>query len=468
MNPEISLSASRSRDTGALRTLARWLGITLFVVGLALSVREGMKGGVDFNRFMYPAAQRFLHRQNIYIDSGDPLRYADAAAGRTEPILLGPGPYWPLGMALTSPFGLFPESLSRILWMAVCFAVMYGGFWLFLGAVAGDWAVEYRLLMLGALPWAVSIRNLAMVLNPAMLVLGGICLFLVGDLRAKKGLMALGALLIYIKLNLYPALFLYLLLRRRWKLAVVMTAAFLLGDLLVASWLGLPRTVAGFRLKTAVLTAPGTINYPSVPQFADLMRGHVRPAQIPPGLRTERDESGALELTHWTFLFSAFTTVSNAYRLSAICTLLSIAALILVSLRKRHALEDSAFRMNLFVSCLFLGMLLISHVRYDVAYLLPAIPILIQCYRRTRQWESAVNIAIVVLIAFLLRQTMLAAFYARVALPHGMEFLVAILCLLITAAFLLSVRTLSRWSVADSQENRVGETMEVRPAPASG
>jgi hypothetical protein len=445
MNPDISLSASRPRDTTALRAAAKWLGIALFVVGLALSFREGMRGGVDFERFMYPAAQRFLHHQNIYVDRGDPLRYADAAAGRTEPILLGPGPYWPLGMALTSPFGALPLHVSKLLWMAFCFALMYSAFWLFLGAVAGDWAVEYRLLMLGALPWAVSIRNLAMVLNPAMLVLAGVCLFLVGDLRENKRLTVLGALLVYIKLNLYPVLFLYLLFRRRWKLAAGMTTAFLLGDLLVAAWLGLPQTVAGFRLKTAVLTAPGTINYPSVPQFADMMRGHIRPAQIPPGLQTERDESGALELTHWTFLFSAFTSVPNAYRVSAVLTLLSLVALVAITRGRRAALDDPPYRMNLFVSCLLLGMLLISHVRYDVAYLLPAIPILIQSYRRSRGWEAAANIAIVVLITFLLRQTMLAAFYTRVALPHGMDFLVAILCLMITAAFLLSLRTLSLW-----------------------
>jgi hypothetical protein len=468
MNPEASFSTGGSRENSGIRALARWLGIVLLAMGIAMSVREGVRGGVDFNRFMYPAAQRFLRHQNIYVDRGDPLRYADAAAGRTEPILLGPGPYWPLGMALTSPFGLLPESVSRVVWMLFCFAVMYGAFWILLGAVAGDWAVDYRLLMLGALPWSVSIRNLAMVLNPAMLVLGGICLFLVGDLHANRRFPILGALLVYIKLNLYPVVFLYLLLRRQWKLALGMTAAFLLCDLLVASWLGLPQTVAGFRLKTMVLTAPGTINYPSAPQFADMMKGIVHPAQIPPGIQTEHDESGSLELTHWTFLFSAFTSVANAYRVSAVLTLLSIAALAAITIRKRDELGDPSFRMNLFVGCLFLGMLLISHVRYDVAYLLPAIPILIQSWRRTRQWDAAANIAIVVLITFLLRQTMLAAFYTRVALPFGMDFLVAILCLMITAAFLLSLRTLARWPAESAREERREDRIEAVPAAVPG
>lgn len=390
-----------SADRGI--TPVGWLGIALVLLGISIAYRMVDTKVQDFKDYYYPMAARFLHGQNPYIISGDPLHVAEAASGKKPLIAISECAYAPISSAVLSPLALFPEPVASHVWLVISLVVFFVGVWSAMSVIDPTWTINTRLLLLGCVACAGSLRWNVHQFQAAPLVTGLLGIFLYAEFSKRNTLAVLSALLITIKFTLIvPVLLLWIFRRQYRKLALLAVLAVVINAAAMAHT-GLAETYAGWRLNLANYANPGTNNYPNTVQNLKYWRSIPYPMEMQPGIAPNPNISAASDFTHWVFLFSAYTAnFALATRLGLFCSLLALGGLILLWYRHRPDPNDSVFMLRLFAVAITLSLLVASHIRYDSILLIYAFLIGVHLlkFKATRS-ASLLLTTFCVLVAFI-------------------------------------------------------------------
>ncbi len=445
----------------------RWmalLGTLLFLTGFARLYRIGMQAGPDFPCF-YTAAHRYVHGENPYLVSGDPLHVAEAARGAAPPVVLSWYLYTPLTSALLSPLALFSAHTARVVWFLGTFGVMYLGIWLALSVIAPDWHPAARWCLLGLSTHAVTAYWIALQLQVTTLMVGALGLVLYAELRRKEGLLLAAGVLATCKPTFFLPVICLLAFRRRWGALGAILGAFVVLNLIAALPTGIPETIAGYRVELANAQAPGTNNYANA---HETMRKYYRlpplPIQTTPGTRFAFEEGAVGEHLSWTYLFSGLTSsYVLAQRLSNLATLLSLIALACLWWQSRALRDDPEFALRLYAVVICLSLLCIYHLRYDSVMLL--YPFFIGVALTVRRFDAAM--AAVAACCFALSFLMINAvsdwIFLHLVVPGDHVWLVPFRSYGITVVFLIAF-----WGTWRYAARRQEAIPEVQPAPALG
>jgi hypothetical protein len=361
------------RSAGRGITVVGWLGIALVLLGTIIAYRMSDPNGQDFRCYYYPMAARFLHGQNPYILSGDPLHVAEAASGRAPLIVISVCAYPPSTAAALAPLALLPEPVARHVWLTISLCVLYLGVWCAMRVIDPHWTINTRLLLLGCVACAGSVRWSVFQYQAAVMVAGLLGIFLYAELRKRNVLSLLCALLITIKFSLLgPVLLLWLFRRQYRKMAILLVLAVVI-NVGATARTGFAETYAGWRINMANYANPGSNNYPNTVQNVKYWRSIRYPMEMQPGIAPIPDLSAASDFTQWVFLFSAYTeNFVLANRLALLCSLLAMGGLILLWRRQRPNPDDTEFMLRLFAVALTLSLLVSTHIRYDTIILIYA------------------------------------------------------------------------------------------------
>ena len=135
-------------------------------------------------------------------------------------------PYPPSTAAALSPLALLPEPVARHVWLTISLFVLYLGVWCAMRVIDPHWTINTRLLLLGCVACAGSVRWSVFQYQAAVMVAGLLGIFLYAELKKRNVLSLLCALLITIKFSLLgPVLLLWLFRRQYRKIALLVVLA---------------------------------------------------------------------------------------------------------------------------------------------------------------------------------------------------------------------------------------------------
>jgi len=438
-----------------------WLGLSLLLIGIVVYVRFGMRAGVDFDDYYYPAGMRYLHGQSPYVLHGDPLQIAAAARGEIPPIVLTWYGGSPTTCALFAPFALLPHDAAKFVWLLCCVGAFSASMWLALSELLPSWSRSQRLLLLGVTACAGSLRWNGGQAQIEPLVVAGYGLVLYGEMRRKTGMILAGGWLTFLKLNAFPPLFCLLLLRGRYRLLAGILILVVAIDLLAAARLGVRATYAGNFLALINYAAPGTNNYPDAHAILQWIHNEPRPMVVSPGLvpNSSFNAAGA-DFLHWAFLISAFTgSMSAANLLGALCSLAALCLLGVLAWRTGRQRCSDEFTLRFFGASVCLGLLCISHLKYDVLMLI--FPFFIALGRKPARPETLLSLTVCFLLAYAIPGGILMAWWLRhIVVPTNGVALVPLYSYLVTLAFAAAL--VSVWRYTND-----GDTPSVDPTSSS-
>ena len=434
---------------------SRWLGglgVCLFLLGLVIYVRAGVKAGVDFDVFYYPAGARYAAGLSPYVRDGDPLQIAAAARGEAKPITLTFYGGSPTTCALFAPFTRFPQRPAKIAWLLLTMGCFTGGVWLALRVILPDWSRSSRLLLLGLTACAGSLRWNGGQAQIEPLVVGAFGILLYAEQRGKNGLALVGGALTFLKWNAFPPLFCLLLLRRRYRLLAGIVVLAVGIDVLAAARLGVRETYAGNLLALRSYAIPGTSNYPDAQERLSLMRGETHPIRLLPGIVNEFTVNSTGDFVHWVYLFSAFTpTMAMANGLALLGSGLAFAGLILLAWRAGTRRNDPEFVLRFFAASVCLSLLCISHLKYDMLMLVFPFFIALRQARTRLNPEIAVLLIVCFVPAYAMTGGVAMAWWlTHLALPSNRVWLVPLYSYLATLAFLAAYASAWRYATDTS------------------
>jgi len=396
---------NREQNAAQGITVVGWLGMTLVLLGIAIAYHMVDPTGQDFRDYYYPMATRFLHGQNPYITSGDPLHVAEAASGKKPLIALSQCAYAPISAAALSPLALLPEPVARQVWLIISLVILFLGAWGAIRVIDPTWTINTRLLLLGCVSCAGSLRWCVGQYQAALIVTGLLGIFLYAELKRRDGLSLLCAVLITIKFSLIGPVLLLWIFRRQYRKLALLVALAIAVNVAAMARTGLAETYAGWRLNLINYANPGTNNYPNTVQNVKYWNSIRYPMEMQPGIAPNPNISAASDFTHWVFLFSAYTAnFALANRLALLCSLLAIGGLIALWRRQRPDPDDPEFLLRLFTVGITLSLLVASHIRYDSVILVYAFLIGVHLLKfkalRVQSLILTISCALVAFIAF--------------------------------------------------------------------
>ena len=425
------------------------LGLVLFLVGALIYVRAGAKAGVDFDTWYYEAGQRYAQGLNPYVLEGDPQKLDAAVRGEIPPIKLTLYPGSPTTCAMFAPFTLLPKQPAKVVWLMLTMSFFSVGIWLAMRVILTDWSLSRRLLLLGVTACAGSLRWNGGQAQVQPLVAGAFGILLYGVMRSKNGIALIGGALTFLKWNAFPPLFCLLLLRRRYRLLACILVLAVGIDVLAAAHIGIRETYTADFISLRNYATPGTNNYPDAHEIVNMLRGVPRPAIVMPGIVPDASFNVAgADFLHWIFLFSAFApTMATASKLAVACSLLALIGLVVLAWKAGDKRDDPEFTLRFFAVAVCLGMLCVSHLKYDILMLVYPFFIALRQIRGRPRPEVWVLLAASFIPAYAIMGGVVMAWWLNhLVLPAGRIWLVPLYSYLVTLAFLAAFASAWRYA----------------------
>jgi hypothetical protein len=243
-----------------LPRIALIVGLALVVVGVALNWRLVRGRGEDFGDF-WVLARSIARGFDLYAAADLPAAYRDIAGTDTF------APWGIFNMPATGiamlPFALLPLGIARTIWFALTCAVLLVGVHQLLRLLLPRLRAEYRVLILGAVMCASSVRWGLLYLQTAPLIFGLLCLFVVELVQRRRiTALVLAVAAVCLKFTLGLPFVGLALVQRRYGLAAAVVGVWLLANGVGFARVGGLDAIRGYQQNMTRFEQADQVNYP--------------------------------------------------------------------------------------------------------------------------------------------------------------------------------------------------------------